>query len=169
MASSQSTSQSLKKKDHIINGHLFYRSTVLDRIISEIEDLDSMERIISKIEQQGLYRLGCMHSDLYDDHIVEEFYLDASVKLFSHKQGEGVSDISATVQGIHLCIDRTLLETMFGLPSYGLTMEELESFGSEDLLTAYWGLFTADGANTDVHPSCNKKRFCLSFVYLHDF
>ncbi|KAL6518295.1 hypothetical protein OROMI_033996 [Orobanche minor] len=88
MASSQTSSQSLKKTDHIIDGRLFSRSTVLDRIKSETEDLDSMERIVSKIKQQGLYCLGCMHSDLYDEHIVEELYLDASVKLFSRKQGE---------------------------------------------------------------------------------
>ncbi|KAL6542458.1 hypothetical protein OROMI_024060 [Orobanche minor] len=69
MASSQTSSQSLKKRDHIIDGRLFSRSNVLDRIKSETEDLDSMERIVSKIKQQGLYRLGCMHSDLYDEQI----------------------------------------------------------------------------------------------------
>ncbi|KAL6585932.1 hypothetical protein OROMI_002576 [Orobanche minor] len=58
---------------------------------------------------------------------------------------------------------------MFGLPSDGLTMEELESFGSDELLTAYWGLFTGKSSNKDVHPSCPKKKFCLSFVFLHNF
>ncbi|KAL6566725.1 hypothetical protein OROMI_015129 [Orobanche minor] len=58
---------------------------------------------------------------------------------------------------------------MFGLPSDGLTMEELESFGSDKLLTAYWGLFTGKSSNKDVHPSCPKKKFCLPFVFLHDF
>ncbi|KAL6582157.1 hypothetical protein OROMI_006171 [Orobanche minor] len=58
---------------------------------------------------------------------------------------------------------------MFGLPSDGLTMEELESFGSDELLTAYWGLFTGKSSNKDVHPSCPKKKFCLPFVFLHDF
>ncbi|KAL6584393.1 hypothetical protein OROMI_003682 [Orobanche minor] len=58
---------------------------------------------------------------------------------------------------------------MFGLPSDGLTMEELESFGSDELLTAYWGLFTGKSSNKDVHPSCPKKKFCRPFVFLHDF
>ncbi|KAL6569185.1 hypothetical protein OROHE_003466 [Orobanche hederae] len=58
---------------------------------------------------------------------------------------------------------------MFGLPSDGLTMEELDSFGSDELLTAYWGLFTGKSSNKDVHPSCPKKKFCLPFVFLHDF
>ncbi|KAL6543097.1 hypothetical protein OROHE_010617 [Orobanche hederae] len=42
-------------------------------------------------------------------------------------------------------------------------------FGSDELLTAYWGLFTGKSSNKDVHPSCPKKKFCLSFVFLHDF
>ncbi|KAL6548867.1 hypothetical protein OROHE_008712 [Orobanche hederae] len=169
MASSHTSSHSLKKRDHIIDGCLFSRSTVLDRIKSETEDLDSIERIISKLKQQGLYRLVCMHSDIYDEQIVEEFYHGASVKLFSRKYGGGVSDISATVQGIHICIDRTLMEIMFGLSSDGLTMEELKSFGSQELLTAYWGLFTGNSSNTDVHPSCHKKKFYLPFIDLRDF
>ncbi|KAL6577499.1 hypothetical protein OROMI_009827 [Orobanche minor] len=167
MASSQSSSQ--KKSDHIIDGRLFSRSTVMDRICSETEDLDSMEIIISRIEKQGLYRFGCQRSEFYDEHLVEEFFRDASVKLLSRNQGGGVDNISAKVQGVRLCIDKTLLKTLFDLPSEGLTMEELESFGSKELLTAYWGLFTGDSSNTEVHPSCNKKQFCLPFVYLHDF
>ncbi|KAL6558695.1 hypothetical protein OROMI_019045 [Orobanche minor] len=168
MASSQA-SQSLKKKDHIIDGRLFSRSTVLDRIKSETEDVDTMEDIISKLEQQNLHRLGRTQTNFYDEQIVEDFFRDASVKLFSHNHGGGVSKISATVKGVQICLDSALLSTMFGLPSKGLTMEEVETFGSEELLTAYWGLFTGKSSNTDVHPSCNKKKFCLPFMYLHDF
>ncbi|KAL6582064.1 hypothetical protein OROMI_006078 [Orobanche minor] len=168
MASSQA-SQSLKKKDNIIDGCLFSRSTVLDRIKSETEDVDTMEDIISRLKQQNLHRLGRTQTNVYDEQIVEDFFRDASVKLFSHNHGGGVSKISATVKGVQICLDSALLSTMFGLSSKGLTMEEIEIFGSEELLTAYWGLFTGKSSNTDVHPSCNKKKFCLPFMYLHDF
>ncbi|KAL6538814.1 hypothetical protein OROMI_025140 [Orobanche minor] len=168
MASSQA-SQSQKKGDHIIDGRLFSRSTVLERIYSETEDVHIMEDIISKLEQQNLHHLGRSQTDFYDEQIVEDFFRDASVHLFSRNHGGGVSKISATVKGVQICVDSALLTTMFGLPSKGLTMEELETFGSEELLTAYWGLFTGKSSNTDVHPSCNKKNFCLPFLYLHDF
>ncbi|KAL6536612.1 hypothetical protein OROMI_026193 [Orobanche minor] len=168
MASSQTSFHSLKR-DQIIDGRLFSRSTVMDRIRTKAEDDDSMERIISKIEEQGLYRLGRSHTEMYDEHIVEQFYRDATVKTLSRKHGGGVSSISATVQGISICINRELLDTMFGLPSDGLTMEEHESFGSDELLIAYWGLFTGKSSNMDAHPSCSKKKFCLPFVFLHDF
>ncbi|KAL6528126.1 hypothetical protein OROHE_015076 [Orobanche hederae] len=168
MASSQTSSHS-QKRDQIIDGRLFSRSTVMDRIISEVEDDDNMEKIISKIEEQGLYRLGRFHPELYDELIVEEFYRVATVKAHSRKHGGGIISISASVQNISICINQDLLVSMFGLPSDGLTMEELESFGSDELLTAYWGLFTGKSSNKDVHPSCPKKKFCQPFVFLHDF
>ncbi|KAL6574260.1 hypothetical protein OROHE_001164 [Orobanche hederae] len=168
MASSQTSSHS-QKRDQIIDGRLFSRSTVMDRIISEVEDDGSMESIISKIEEQGLYRLGRSHTETYDELMVEEFYCNASVKAHSRKHGGGIISISASVQGISICINQELLESMFGLPSEGLTMEELESFGSDELLTTYWGLFTGKSSNKDVHPSCPKKKFCLPYVFLHDF
>ncbi|KAL6548025.1 hypothetical protein OROHE_009730 [Orobanche hederae] len=168
MASSQTSSHS-QKRDQIIDGRLFSRYTVMDRIISEVEDDDNMEKIISKIEEQGLYRLGRSHLELYDELIVEEFYRVATVKAHSRKHGGGIISISASVQDISICINQELLVSMFGLPSDGLTMEELESFGSDELLTAYWGLFTGKSSNKDVHPSCPKKKFCLPFVFLHDF
>ncbi|KAL6582095.1 hypothetical protein OROMI_006109 [Orobanche minor] len=168
MASSQTSSHS-QKRDQIIDGILFSRSTVMDRIISEVEDDNNMENIISKIEEQGLYRLGRSHPELYDELIVEEFYRVATVKAHSHKHGGGIIGISASVRNISICINQDLLVSMFGLPSYGLTMEELESFGSDELLTAYWGLFTGKSSNMDVRPSCPKKKFCLPFVFLHDF
>ncbi|KAL6507156.1 hypothetical protein OROHE_022055 [Orobanche hederae] len=168
MASSQTSSHS-QKRDQIIDGRLFSRSTVMDRIVSEVEDDGSMESIISKIEEQGLYRLGRSHTETYDELMVEEFYRNASVKAHSRKHGGGIISISACVQGISICINQELLESMFGLPSEGLTMEELESFGSDELLTAYWGLFTGKSSNKDVHPSCPKKKFCLPYVFLHDF
>ncbi|KAL6531525.1 hypothetical protein OROMI_027888 [Orobanche minor] len=168
MASSQTSSHS-QKRDQIIDGRLFSRSTVMDRIRTEVEDDDSMEIIISKIEEQGLYRLGRFHTELYDELMVEEFYHVATVKAHSRKHGGGIISISSSVQGISICINQELLESMFGLPSDGLTMEELESFGSDELLTAYWGLFTGKSSNKDVHPSCPKKKFCMPFVFLHDF
>ncbi|KAL6516966.1 hypothetical protein OROHE_018254 [Orobanche hederae] len=168
MASSQTSSHS-QKRDQIIDGRLFSRSTVMDRIISEVEDDENMEKIISKIEEQGLYRLGRLHLELYDELIVEEFYRVATVKAHSRKHGGGIISISASVRNISICINQDLLVSMFGLPSEGLTMEELESFGSDELLTAYWGLFTGKSSNKDVHPSCPKKKFCLPFVFLHDF
>ncbi|KAL6565703.1 hypothetical protein OROHE_004758 [Orobanche hederae] len=168
MASSQTSSHS-QKRDQIIDGRLFSRSTVMDRIISEVEDDDNMEKIISKIEEQGLYRLGHFHPELYDELIVEEFYRVATVKAHSRKHGGGIISISASVQNISIYINQDLLVSMFGLPSDGLTMEELESFGSDELLTAYWGLFTGKISNKDVQPSCPKKKFCLPFVFLNDF
>ncbi|KAL6512968.1 hypothetical protein OROHE_019758 [Orobanche hederae] len=168
MASSQTSSHS-QKRDQIIDGHLFSKSTVMDRIISEVEYDGNMESIISKIEEQGLYRLGRSHPELYDELIVEEFYRVSTVKAHSRKHGGGIISISAFVQDISICINQELLVSMFGLPSDGLTMEELESFGSDELLTAYWGLFTGKSSNKDVHPSCPKKKFRLPFVFLHDF
>ncbi|KAL6580349.1 hypothetical protein OROMI_008373 [Orobanche minor] len=168
MASSQTSSHS-QKRHQIIDGRLFSRSTVMDRIISEVEDDDNMEKIISKIEEQGLYRLGRSHPELYDELIIEEFYRVATVKAHSRKHGGGIISIAASVRNISICINQDLLVYMFGLPSYVLTMEELESFGSDELLTAYWGLFTGKSSNKDVHPSCPKKKFCLPFVFLHDF
>ncbi|KAL6575352.1 hypothetical protein OROMI_012637 [Orobanche minor] len=168
MASSQTSSHS-QKRDQIIDGRLFSRSTVMDRIISEVEDDGNMEQIISKIEEQGLYRLGRSHPELYDELKVEEFYRVATVKTHSRKHGGGIISISASIQDISICINQDLLVSMFGLPSDGLTMEELESFGFDELLTAYWGLFTGKSSNKDVHPSCPKKKFCLPFVFLHDF
>ncbi|KAL6580294.1 hypothetical protein OROMI_008318 [Orobanche minor] len=168
MASSQTSSHS-QKRDQIIEGRLFSRSTVMDRIFSEVEDNVTMENIISKIEEQGLYRLGRSHPELYDELIVEEFYRVVTVKTHSRKHGGGIISISASVQDISICINQELLVSMFGLPSDGLTMEDLESFGSDELLTAYWGLFTGKSSNKDVHTSCPKNKFCLPFVFLHDF
>ncbi|KAL6577161.1 hypothetical protein OROMI_011437 [Orobanche minor] len=168
MATSKS-SISQKKRDQIIDGRLFSRSSVLDRLRSEIEDTESMETIISKILNQGIHRIGSSRTGFYDEEIVEEFYHDASVKLYSHKQGGGVRDIRATVQGIPILINSSLLESIYALPTEGMTIEELETFGTEKLLTTYWGLFTGDKSRKDIYMSCPKKNFCLPFVYLHDF
>ncbi|KAL6569973.1 hypothetical protein OROMI_014487 [Orobanche minor] len=141
----------------------------MDRIRTEVKDDGSMERIISKIEEQGLYRLGRSHTETYDELMVEEFYRNATVKAHSRKHGGEIISISASVQGISICINQELLESMFGLPSDGLTMEEIELFGSDELLTAYGELFPGKSSNKDVHPSCPKNKFCLPFVFLHDF
>ncbi|KAL6562807.1 hypothetical protein OROHE_005394 [Orobanche hederae] len=166
MATSQS-SHSQKKRDQIIDGRLFSKSTVLDRLKSEIEDTDNMEVIIDKILDQGLHRIGSSRTGFYDEEIVEEFYQDATVKLYSRKHEGGVHDIRATVQGI--CIDSSFLESTYALPSKGMSIEELETFGTEKLLTTYLGLLTGDKSRKDIHISCPKKSFCLPFVYLHDF
>ncbi|KAL6556178.1 hypothetical protein OROGR_005466 [Orobanche gracilis] len=84
MASSQ-TSQSQKKRAQIIDCPLFSRSTILKRLQSEVEDTDNMEVIIAKILEQGLHRIGSSRSSFYDEEIVEEFYQDATVKLYSRK------------------------------------------------------------------------------------
>ncbi|KAL6580002.1 hypothetical protein OROMI_008026 [Orobanche minor] len=148
-----------ERGDHIIDGRLFSRSTVMDRIISEVEDDESMERIISKIEEQGLYCLGRSHPELYDELIVEEFYRVATVKAHYRKHGGGIISISTSIQDISICINQELLVSMFGLPSDGLTMEELESFGSDELLTAYWVLKRlSDEASK---PHSQKKSFGL--------
>ncbi|KAL6531550.1 hypothetical protein OROMI_027913 [Orobanche minor] len=168
MASSQ-TSQSQMKRAQIIDGRLFSRSTVLNRLQSEVEDTDNMEVIIDKIRDQGLHRIGNSRSSFYDEEIVEEFYQDAIVKLYCRKHGGGVRDIRATVQGIRIRIDSSFLESSYALPTEGMSPEELESFGSEKLLTAYWGLFTGDKSRKDIHMSCPKKNVCLPFIYIHDF
>ncbi|KAL6584394.1 hypothetical protein OROMI_003683 [Orobanche minor] len=111
MASSQTFSHS-QKRDQIIDGRLFSRSTVMDRIRAEVEDDGSMESIISKIKEQGLYRLGRSHTETYDELMVEEFYRNATVKAHSRKHGGGIISISASVQGISICINQELLESM---------------------------------------------------------
>ncbi|KAL6549651.1 hypothetical protein OROHE_008382 [Orobanche hederae] len=121
------------------------------------------------IKRTGLFNIGRQHSELYDESLVEEFYQDASVRVRSEKKGGGVAEIFASIRGVEIRINRQLLEDLFSLPSFGLKLEELESFGSEDLLTSYWCVFIGDSADKKVHPSCHKRRFVLPFVYLHDF
>ncbi|KAL6541098.1 hypothetical protein OROMI_024981 [Orobanche minor] len=169
MSSSQITSGSEKKSNSIVDGRLFSQSVVIKRVQDENEDIAAMESVISKIKQSGLFKLGCQHSDLYDESLVEEFYQEASVRFRSDKKGGDVAGIYSTVRGVEICINRRLLKDLFSLPSYGLKLEELETFGSEELLTSFWYIFIGDTSDTKVHPSCNKKRFTLPFLYLHEF
>ncbi|KAL6537361.1 hypothetical protein OROMI_025895 [Orobanche minor] len=169
MSSSQITSGSEKKSNSIVDGRLFSQSVVMKRVQGENEDIAAMESVISKIKQTGLSKLGCQHSDLYDESLVEEFYQEASVRFRSDKKGGDVAGIYATVRGVEICINRRLLKDLFSLPSSGLKLEELETFGSEELLTSFWCIFIGDTSDTKVHPSCNKKRFTLPFLYLHEF
>ncbi|KAL6558555.1 hypothetical protein OROMI_018905 [Orobanche minor] len=169
MSSSQITSGSEKKSNSIVDGRLFSQSVIMKRVQDENEDIAAMESVISKIKQTGLSKLGCQHSDLYDESLVEEFYQEASVRFRSNKKGGDVAGIYTTVRGIEICINRRLLKDLFSLPSSGLKLEELETFGSEDLLTSFWCIFIGDTSDTKVHPSCNKKRFTLPFLYLHEF
>ncbi|KAL6581103.1 hypothetical protein OROMI_007026 [Orobanche minor] len=145
MASSQTSSLSLKKKASIIDGQIFARSIVMERVYLESDDFDGMALVVSRIKQQGLYRLGSMHLELSDECIIEEFYRDAFIKFFSLKRGGDVSDIDVTICGVEICMNREPLENIFRLPSDGLWMEEFETFGSKELLKVYWGLFTGDG------------------------
>ncbi|KAL6564995.1 hypothetical protein OROMI_016445 [Orobanche minor] len=169
MASSQTTSFTEKKKELIIVGRLFIQSIVMEMIQNENDDVAIMEHVVSRIEQSSLFNLGGQQSELYDESLVEEFYQDASVCFYSEKKGGGVAEISASIRGVEIRINRHLLEDLLSLPSSGLKMEELESFGSEDLLSSFWCIFIGDTADKKVHPSCHKRRFVLPFIYLHDF
>ncbi|KAL6585842.1 hypothetical protein OROMI_002486 [Orobanche minor] len=168
MASSQTTSFTEKKKESIIDGRFFVQTVVMERIQNENNDVAAMEHVVSRIQQTSLFNLGRQHLELYDESLVEELYQEASVRFRSVKKGEGVAEISASIRGVEIRINCHLLEDLFSLPSSGLKMEELESFGMEDLLS-FWCIFIGDNADKKVHPSCHKKRFTLSFVYLHDF
>ncbi|KAL6577159.1 hypothetical protein OROMI_011435 [Orobanche minor] len=140
MASSQTSSMSLKKKESIIDGCHFVCSVVMKRIETKQEDLDVMEHVVSRIKQQGRYRLETQCSEFFDEHMVEEFYQDASVRFHSLKKGGDVADITSIVRDVEIHINRELLKDIFGLPSSGLKMDELESFGSEEFLRTFWGL-----------------------------
>ncbi|KAL6588241.1 hypothetical protein OROMI_001219 [Orobanche minor] len=164
MASSQISSLSLKKKHSIIGGRIFTRSFVLERVHLESDDVDTMELIISRIRQQGLYHLGSLHSELYDERIIEKFYLDASIKFISLKRGGDMSDITAKFRGVEIRLDLELLKNIYRLPYDGLKMEELETFESQERLTAYLGLFIGDGFGQE-HPSVLPQEN----IYLHDF
>ncbi|KAL6506110.1 hypothetical protein OROHE_022639 [Orobanche hederae] len=156
-------------KESIIDGCLFVQSFVINRIKAESEDLTAMEHVDSRIKQTRLYNLGRQHSEVFDESLVEEFYQKASVRFHSMEKGGDVADIYAEIRGVEICINRHLLKDIFSLPSSGLNMEELQSFGSETLLTTFWGTFIGDGSDKRVHPSCHKKQFILPFIYLHDF
>ncbi|KAL6537634.1 hypothetical protein OROMI_026168 [Orobanche minor] len=72
-----------------------------------------MEDVVSPIEQSGLFNLGRQHSELYDESFVEEFYQEASVRVRSAKKGGDVAEISATIRGVEIRINRHLLEDLF--------------------------------------------------------
>ncbi|KAL6536727.1 hypothetical protein OROMI_026308 [Orobanche minor] len=169
MASSQTTSFSEKKRETIIDGRLFVKSVVMNRIQNEQDDSAAMALVVSRIKRTGLFNIGRQHSELYDESLVEEFYQEASIRVRSEKKGGGVAEIFASIRGVEVRINRQLLEDLVSLPSFDLKLEELESFGSEDLLSSFWCAFIGDSADKKVHPSCHKRRFVLPFVYLHDF
>ncbi|KAL6575306.1 hypothetical protein OROMI_012591 [Orobanche minor] len=168
MASSQTISVSEKKKETIIDGRFFVKSVVINRINTEKDDSATMAHVVSRIKRTGLFNIGRQHSELYDESLVEDFYQVATVRILSKKKGGGVAAIFASIHGVEVRINRQLLEDLFSLPSDGLKLDELESFGSEDLLSSYWCVFIGDTAEKKVHPSCHKRRFVLPFVYLHD-
>ncbi|KAL6527990.1 hypothetical protein OROHE_014940 [Orobanche hederae] len=133
MASSQTSSLSLKKKESIIDGRGFDRFIIMETVKMEVDDLDAMELVVSRNKQQGFYRLGNPCPQLYDERIIEEFHLDASVRFYSLKRGGDVADITAAIHGVEIYINRELLEDIFRLPSDGLNMEELEILGSQEI------------------------------------
>ncbi|KAL6535995.1 hypothetical protein OROHE_012839 [Orobanche hederae] len=141
----------------------------MERIQNENDDVATMEHVVSRIQQCGLFNVGRKHSELYDESFVEEFYQEALVCFRSNKKGGDMAEISVTIRGVEIRINRHLLEDLFSLPSSGLKMEELESFGTEDLLSSFWCVFIGDIADKKVHPSWHKRRFTLPFVYLPDF
>ncbi|KAL6508861.1 hypothetical protein OROHE_021420 [Orobanche hederae] len=113
----------------------------MNRIQKEHDDSAAMALVVSRIKQTGLFNLGRQHSELYDESLVEEFYQEASIRFRSEKKGGGVADISASIRGVEIRINRQLLEDLFSLPSFG------------------------DSADKKVHPSCHKwktARFLLS-------
>ncbi|KAL6518354.1 hypothetical protein OROGR_018856 [Orobanche gracilis] len=166
MASSQTSTQT--QKEMIIDGRIFARSVLVERTANENEDVELMEFIISKVKQQGIYRLVSSHSTVFDKKIVEEFYLNAAMSIFSPNQGGGVREITSSVKGIDICINQALLEKLFKLPSDGLKLEELEGYGTTEFLAAYWSFFVGDRNNKATHVSCHKRNFLLQFVFLHD-
>ncbi|KAL6568828.1 hypothetical protein OROHE_003569 [Orobanche hederae] len=132
----------------------------MERIQNENDDVAAMEFVVSHIEKTGLFKLGRQHSELYDESLVEEFYQEASVRVCSAKKGGDVAEISASISGVEIRINRHLLEDLSSLPSSGLKMEELESFGSEDLLSSFWCIFIGDSADKKMYvpfPMNSKK------------
>ncbi|KAL6564937.1 hypothetical protein OROMI_016387 [Orobanche minor] len=145
MASSQTSSISLKKKESIIDGCLFVRSIVMNRIESEHEDLAVMEHVVSRIRLTGLYNLGKQHTEVFNELLVEEFYQNALARFHSVKKGGD--------------------ELIYLLMSVGLRyIEELESFELGDLLTTFWGAFIGNGSDKKEEVSklaSQKKSFGL--------
>ncbi|KAL6561497.1 hypothetical protein OROMI_017098 [Orobanche minor] len=158
MASSQTSSLNLKKKDSIVDGRLFVRLYILNRIKSEHEDATAMELVVSHIKQSGLYYLGKQLSDLYEEKLVEEFYQTASVRLHSAEKRGDIASISTQVRGVEICINRHMLKDIFRLPSYGLTMEDLESFGSEELMNMFRCVFIGSSSDKKDDVSHNDGR-----------
>ncbi|KAL6576514.1 hypothetical protein OROHE_000295 [Orobanche hederae] len=126
----------------------------MEWIQTENDDIAATEHVVSRIQQSGLFNLGRQQSELYDESVVEEFYQEASVRFCSDKKGGDVAEISATICGVEIRINCHLLEDLFSLPSYGLKMEELESFGTEDLMSSFWCVFIGDIADKKVRTSC---------------
>ncbi|KAL6580741.1 hypothetical protein OROMI_006664 [Orobanche minor] len=144
MASSQTSYFTEKRKESIIDGRLFVQYVVMDRVEAEKDDVAAMEHVVSRIKQTGLYNLGRQHSEVFDESLVEEFYKKALVCFHSEKKRGSIADISAKIHGVEIGINRHLLKDIFALPSSGLKMDELESFGLEELLTTFWGAFIGD-------------------------
>ncbi|KAL6496534.1 hypothetical protein OROGR_029792 [Orobanche gracilis] len=150
MASSQTSTQA--QKEMIIDGRIFARPVLIERTNNENEDVDLMEFVVSKVKQQGIYRLVSSHSEVFDKKIIEEFYLNAAVSLFSLNLGGGVHEISSSVNSVEICLNQALLEKLYKLPSDGLKFEELEGYGTPEFLAAYWSFFVGDKNNKPTHP-----------------
>ncbi|KAL6576983.1 hypothetical protein OROMI_011259 [Orobanche minor] len=167
MASSQTSSISLKKKESIIHGRGFDCFIVMKKIETKADDLNAMKLVVARIKQQGLYRLGNAYHELYDESVVEEFYLDASVHFHTLKRGGDMADITAVIRDVEICINRDLLKNMLRLPSDCLRVKELESFASQYLLTTYWE-FTQVTALIKLctHLSIRRDFVCFLFIFM---
>ncbi|KAL6552475.1 hypothetical protein OROHE_007839 [Orobanche hederae] len=158
MASSQTTSFTEKKKESIIDGRFFVQSVVMERVQSENDDVAAMEHVVSHIQQTGLFNLGKQHSELYDESLVEEFYQEASVRFRSVKKGGGVAEISASIRGDEIHINRHLLEDLFSLSSSGPSFMPQEKIYSAVHLPARF-LLSCGGNRTGAFEMCTNLRF----------
>ncbi|KAL6577312.1 hypothetical protein OROMI_011588 [Orobanche minor] len=122
----------MKKKDMIIDGWIFARSILQERIISEDEDMAGMNLVISHVKQTGLYHLGSMHPENYYEQII-----DAELLYALDRKGSSLTAFFNTVQVKKISINRELLERLYKLPSDGLILEELESFWFDELSKAF--------------------------------
>ncbi|KAL6536494.1 hypothetical protein OROGR_013066 [Orobanche gracilis] len=135
--STSTVSQSLKNKDTIIDGRFFDQDTVMNQVTKEGEDGGAMINVINKLKNQGIYQFGRLRADIYDEKMIEELYQELVVTSYSLRKGGDVKSISATVHGIDVDINCHSLKDLFDLPNEGLTLEGLETYGSEKLLKKY--------------------------------